>query len=81
MTETQKFWLGSKVKKNAVKGELEKEISQSEKITLSQNLDKLFPKAEEVFNDEQQNEENKIEISIPNIETIFKKNNEGKIPN
>ena len=78
---TQKFLLGNNKAKPI--GELEKtkeEIPITEKVIFSKNLNKLFPKGEDDFNDELKSDENKIKI-IPNVQTIFKEINEGRISN
>ena len=82
LNPTQKFLLGNNEAKPI--GELEKireEIPTTEKVIFSENLNKLFPKGEDDFNNELKSDENKIKITIPNVQTIFKKINEGRIPN
>ena len=81
LNPTQKFLLGNNKAKPI--GELEKikeEIPITEKVIFSENLNKLFPKGEDDFNDELKSDENKIKI-IPNVQTIFKEINEGRISN
>ena len=48
-----------------------------EEIVISENLNHLFPKAKEIFN-EPKVETN--EIPLPNYETIMREFNEGEIP-
>ena len=81
LNPTQKFLLGNNKAKPI--GKLEKtkeEIPITEKVIFSENLNKLFPKGEDDFNDELKSDENKIKI-IPNVQTIFKEINEGRISN
>lgn len=81
LNPTQKFLVGNN--KASPIGELEKikeEIPTTGKVIFSENLNKLFPKGEDDFNDELKSDENKIKI-IPNVQTIFKEINEGSISN
>ena len=81
LNPTQKFLLGNNKAKPI--GELEKikeETPITEKVIFSENLNKLFPKGEDDFNDELKSDENKIKI-IPNVQTIFKEISEGRISN
>ena len=70
-----------------VKGKLEpvavkEKVGAKENITLSNNLNKKFPRAREIFknaevnnvvNEDDDNDKRKIELSIPNIQTLFQK--------
>ena len=81
LNPTQKFLLWNNKAKPI--GELEKikeEKPITEKVIISENLNKLFPKGEDDFNDELKSDENKIKI-IPNVQTIFKEISEGRISN
>ena len=54
--------------------------------TFSESLNKLFPKADEIFNDQiiidvdDDDDLPKHEIAIPNIQILFKELNHGKLP-
>lgn len=51
-----------------------------------ENLSKVFPKANELFDDELKDDDYEInydelsEITIPHTQTLFKELNDGKIP-
>ena len=70
LTLTQKLLLENKTPKTI--GELEK---------IQPIFKKLFPNAGDVFNNKIKTDKNKIEMAIPNIQTIFKEINERKLPN
>ena len=63
----------------------EKTSAAVKKVKFSENLNKLFPKADEIFNDQKidfgdDDDLPKHEIMIPNTQTLFKELNDGKLP-
>ena len=70
-----------------IQGELEmiKEKKIEKNIISSSKLNKMFPDTHEIFKDKKhsyddEDDKTKIELSIPNFQTVFSKINEGKIP-
>ena len=70
-----------------IQGELEmiKEKKLEKNIISSSKLNKMFPDTHEIFKEKKhsyndEDDKTKIELSIPNFQTVFSKINEGKIP-
>ena len=85
MNPTQKFLFGDLNKKKIAVAVGEKTSAAVKKVKFSENLNKLFPKADEIFNDEKidfgdDDDLPKHEIMIPNTQTLFKELNDGKLP-
>ena len=80
LNPTQKFLLGEKI----VAAVGEKAAAVVKKVRFSENLNKLFPKADKAFNGQKIDIDDddllKEEIAIPNTQTIFKELNDGKLP-
>ena len=50
-------------------------------VKFTDNVNVIFPEIREIVNDEPtKDEENKIKLSIPNVNTIFSELNKGNIP-
>ena len=50
-------------------------------VKFTDNVNVIFPEIREIINDEPtKDEENKIKLSIPNVNTIFSELNKGNIP-
>ena len=84
MNPTKEFLLGdtTQQEKTAVG---EKTSAAAKQVRFSEYLNKLFPKADEIFNDQKNyvgdgGDLPKHEITIPNAQTLFKELNDRKLP-
>ena len=60
----------------------EKTATAIKKVRFLENLNKLFPKADEILDDQKIDidDDNLSEIAIPNTQTMFKELNDAKLP-
>ena len=70
---------------NNVNGELEmvrkEKPKVKKKVKFTDNVNTMFPEIYEIVNNEPtKDEENKVELSIPNVNTIFLELHKGNIP-
>ena len=84
LNPTQKFFFGDTPQREKIATAVgEKTTAAVKKVKFSENLNKLFPKADEIFNDQKIDVDDddlpKHEIMIPNIQTIFKELNDRKL--
>ena len=84
LNSTQKFLRGDKPQQEKIAVAVgEKTTAALKKVRFSDYLNKLFPKADEIFNDQKIDVDDdnlpKHEITLPNTQTMFKELNDGKL--
>ena len=85
MNPTKTFLLGDTPQQKKITVAVgEKTTAVVKKVRFLKNLNKLFPKAAEIFNDQKidvdYDDLPKHEITIPNTQTMLKELNDGKLP-
>ena len=83
LNATQKCFLGDKSKQEKIAiATGEKSAAAVKKVRFSENLNKLFPKASEIFNGIVVDDDGLLnhEITIANTQTTFKELNDGNLP-